>query len=123
MNIVLELCNGSLRDQLKNQHIYSEAELTSFLIQIVSAFLELEKNKIMHLDFKPENVLLADDDGKHYKICDFGCSQISEISNLSGYENNVFGTFNYLAPEVYLNYKGQKHRNSADIWSVGVTLY
>ena len=61
LNIVLELCSGSLRDQLKNKHVYSEAELTSFMIQIVSAFLELEKNKIMHLDFKPENVLLADD--------------------------------------------------------------
>jgi serine/threonine protein kinase len=123
LNIVLELCSGSLRNQLNKNHTYSEAELISFMTQIISAFLELENKKIMHLDLKPENILLADDDGKHYKICDFGCSQMSEISRLSGYETQVFGTFNYLAPEVYLNYKGSKHRNSADIWAFGITLY
>lgn len=77
----------------------------------------------MHLDFKPENILLLDKEGKYFKICDFGCAQISNLSKLSGYEKSAFGTFNYLAPEVFLNYQGKKRRSSADIWALGVTLY
>ena len=42
---------------------------------------------------------------------------------MSGYENNVFGTFNYLAPEIYLNERRKRHRSSSDIWSFGITLY
>lgn len=44
-------------------------------------------------------------------------------SRMSGYEKNAFGTFNYLAPEIHLNYKGEKRRSSADIWALGITLY
>ena len=123
LNVVLELCKGSLRGQLDNKQVYTEEELVSFIVQITSAFLELRDKKVMHLDFKPENVLIADKDGKHYKICDFGCSQIANISKISGYESNVFGTFNYLSPEVYLNYQGQKTSSCADIWAFGITLY
>ena len=53
LNVVLELCKGSLRKQLSSDHIFSEEELISFVTQIVAAFLELERKKIMHLDFKP----------------------------------------------------------------------
>ena len=123
LNVVLELCNGSLRKQIAEKHIFTEEELISFMTQMVSAFLELERKKIMHLDFKPENVLFADTKGRYYKICDFGCAQMSNISRMSGYEKNAFGTFNYLAPEVYLNYRGKKTRSSADIWAFGVTLF
>ena len=98
LNVVLELCKGSLRGKIAKDYVHSEEELISFTTQIVAAFLELESKKIMHLDFKPENVLIADNNGRYYKICDFGCAQMSNISRMSGYENNVFGTFNYLAP-------------------------
>lgn len=42
---------------------------------------------------------------------------------MSGYEANAFGTFNYLAPEMHFNLSGEKTRSSADMWSLGVTLY
>lgn len=42
---------------------------------------------------------------------------------MSGYEVTAFGTFNYLAPEMHLSFYGEKTRNSADIWSLGITLY
>lgn len=52
----------------------------------------------MHLDLKPENILISSSNEGYYKICDFGCSQIAIKSKLSKYENQIFGTFNYLAP-------------------------
>lgn len=42
---------------------------------------------------------------------------------MSGYDANAFGTFNYLAPDLHFNYQGKKSRSSADVWSLGVTLY
>lgn len=46
-----------------------------------------------------------------------------DLSKFSGYETNVFGTPNYISPEIPLNDKGLKQRCSADIWALGVTLY
>lgn len=77
----------------------------------------------MHLDLKPQNILIANKEGTYFKLCDFGCSQISNYSKMSGYEVTAFGTFNYLAPEMHVSYDGEKTRNSADVWSLGVTLY
>lgn len=96
--MVLELCPSSLRDQVADKYKYSEEELAQFLVQMCSAFLSLRENNLIHLDFKPENILMVDKSGKFFKICDFGCAQISMYSRMSGYEKNAFGTFNYLAP-------------------------
>ena len=68
-------------------------------MQITSAFLALSNQNVMHLDLKPENILIASAEGKYFKLCDFGCAQISNYSKMSGgYKTNAFGTFNYLAP-------------------------
>ena len=42
---------------------------------------------------------------------------------MTKYDNQLFGTFNYLAPENYLHYQGKLTNTSADIWSLGVILY
>ncbi len=44
-------------------------------------------------------------------------------SKLSKYNNPLFGTFNYLAPEAHINFSGRKTNSSADIWSFGIILY
>lgn len=86
-----------------------------------SAFLELDSKQMMHLDLKPENILIAGPG--YYKVCDFGCSQMATNSKFSRMDNQVFGTFNYLAPEMHLSYKGLKKRSSCDVWSLGIILY
>jgi len=45
------------------------------------------------------------------------------ISSMSvQFENFVFGTPQYIAPEVQLNYHNT-NKNSCDIWSFGIILY
>ena len=78
--------------------MYTKKELLMFIVQMVSAFLELSNKKIMHLDLKPENILVSKSSSSLYKICDFGCAQIAVQSKLTKYKNEAFGTFNYLAP-------------------------
>lgn len=95
----------------------------SFIVQMNSAFLELLDKKLMHLDLKPENILISKTNPNYYKICDFGCAQIAIKSKMTKYNDSTFGTFNYLAPENYLDYHGKLTNTSADIWSLGVILY
>lgn len=118
----MELCSGSLRKTIAPKK-YTRKELLSFIVQMNSAFLELLEKKLMHLDLKPENILISQQTPNCYKICDFGCAQIAIQSKLTKYDNQLFGTFNYLAPENYLNYHGKLTNTSADIWSLGVILY
>lgn len=123
LNMVMEMCHDSLRGQMLDHKAFSIRKLESFLVQITSAFLALSSHNVMHLDLKPENILVASEEGDYFKLCDFGCAQISNYSKMSGYEANAFGTFNYLAPEMHFNFGGEKTRSSADMWSLGVTLY
>lgn len=53
LNIVMELCKGSLRAQIEDRTVFDQDRLLTFIIQITAAFLELERCKIMHLDLKP----------------------------------------------------------------------
>lgn len=116
----MELAHSSLRSELRTKD-YTNKQIVSFIVQMVSAFMQLNSKKMMHLDLKPENILVVADG--NYKICDFGSSQIAQRSQISRYGTQAFGTFNYLAPENYLPFEGVRTNYSADIWSLGIILY
>lgn len=80
----------------------------------VSCGLEyIKAQNIIHLDIKPQNVLLSP--GNRAKICDFGLSVITTAgSKVSG-----GGTPDYIPPE-YIRYGKRGH--SADIWAFGITM-
>jgi aurora kinase len=76
----------------------------------------------MHLDVKPENILL----GFHseIKLTDFGYSVHSE----SGFRSTVCGTLDHLSPEVAvmllkLGKSQEFYTNAIDQWSLGVLTY
>ena len=53
----MQLCKGSLRDQLnKNKHFGPE-QVFDLIVQVTQAMLHLYDKFIMHLDLKPENIL------------------------------------------------------------------
>ena len=49
-----------------------------FFYQISKALSDLYKEKICHLDIKPENILLKAD--HQYIVCDLGCSRKLETN-------------------------------------------
>ena len=68
---------------------------------LLQALLYLEKNKIRHLDLKPANILIDNQD--RLKVCDFGCSiQFPDDSFTLPYTRGVQigGNKAHLAPEV-----------------------
>jgi calcium-dependent protein kinase len=88
--------------------------------QLVSALAFCESKRVLHLDIKPENVLLrSTPDGLIVKLADFGLSHYqgrrSQISSIVG------GTQMFTAPEVIS--WGQKLISSkVDVWATGVSL-
>jgi serine/threonine protein kinase len=56
----------------------------------------MHRQSILHLDLKPQNLLLADANGPT-KIADFGQSEILRGNSL---KSGIYGTLAYMAPEI-----------------------
>ncbi|GAB4818663.1 hypothetical protein N2152v2_005709 [Parachlorella kessleri] len=86
-------------------------------LQIAAGLSYLHQHRIVHLDLKPKNVLLARDGTA--KLADVGFSRVMKSGVLSNLGDRL-GTFDYCAPEVLL---GQAASEKADIYSFGVLLW
>lgn len=84
--------------------------------QISGACSVLKKNELVHGDIKPENIFVTQD-GKQYKLGDFGISASPEAF---GTQQKHQGTEGYIAPEVAR--KGSVDY-SCDQYSLGIVLY
>ena len=82
------------------------------------------KNKIIHYDLKPQNILFHN---HQIKISDFGVSKIIEdvSDNTCGVEltSPGIGTYYYLPPECFEIGKHITINSKVDIWSLGVICY
>ena len=87
--------------------------------KVLSAFSFAHKNKIVHRDVKPSNILLTKDDD--VKVLDFGIAKLIGDSqfNLTKTGTQV-GTVYYMSPE---QVKAQELDHRSDIYSLGVTFY
>uniref|UniRef100_A0A7C8YK90 non-specific serine/threonine protein kinase n=1 Tax=Opuntia streptacantha TaxID=393608 RepID=A0A7C8YK90_OPUST len=94
-----------------------EATARKYLRDIVSGLIYLHAHNIVHLDIKPQNLLVSRDG--NVKIADFSVSQAFEGDNDELRRSP--GTPVITAPEccLGLTYQGK----AADTWAVGITLY
>ncbi|KAA6384626.1 MAG: putative NEK protein kinase, partial [Streblomastix strix] len=134
--LVMELCSGGdLRGYIRNlQKMGSEISAQKcweFASSIVSAVYQLHVSGILHMDLKPENVLLTED--IKVKLADFGLSR--KLQQGKDYMTHHGGTKFYLPPELLqiqsvqtgaegrqLHQKRQQTK-AADIWAIGIMLY
>jgi len=121
--IVMELCDGDLRDIL-NKYKPKGLPLdviNKIFIQLNDALKAMIDIEFTHRDLKPENILIKylDKDKNNFdiKLTDFGLS-INEIYSTIN-EHSKGGTKNYMAPEI----EKFNYNNKCDLWSLGVILY
>jgi len=140
IQIVLEYCSGgelfrSIEERILEggQYHYDDTEAAVLMQQVFKALEDLHDRGIAHLDVKPENLLL-NQDGTEIKLCDFGIARLEEggytsdesSSSTSSFSSNrkaratSHGTNLYTAPELERDITAT---SSADIYSLGVTLY
>jgi len=109
----MELCASSLKDILASvEPNLSEKVVWQYISDIVQGVQHMHANRLVHLDIKPDNILVGYDSS--LKLTDFGISTImgSNIRTTEG--DNV-----YMAPELL----DEQLSPAADIFSVGITLY
>lgn len=110
-----ELLRGkTLKEVLDNRGKLSIDEAFDYMLQILAGSEEIHTHGILHNDFKPDNLYLISDGT--IKIVDFGAA--THISSKN--EKQIFGTVNYLAPEVITN---KKYSVQSDIYSLGIIFY
>ncbi|XP_072534814.1 serine/threonine-protein kinase 17A isoform X2 [Salminus brasiliensis] len=97
---------------------FKEEDVKRLLRQILEGIAFLHKNDVVHLDLKPQNILLTCNNPLgDIKIVDFGLSRM--VSNNQEIRE-IMGTPEYVAPEV-LNY--EPISTATDMWSIGVLAY
>ena len=120
--LVMEFINGqTLRNRLNEPF-----ELDQFLaiaIQCASALAAAHAQRIVHLDMKPENIMLTA--SQNVKVCDFGIARrlAEEGGDAEGESEPPWqfsGTPAYMAPEVL---ESNRFDVRADIFSLGVVFY
>eukprot|EP00062_Callorhinchus_milii_P023860 gi/632983154/ref/XP_007908507.1/ PREDICTED: striated muscle preferentially expressed protein kinase isoform X3 [Callorhinchus milii] len=116
--LLQELCSQEeLFDRLIRKPAVWEEEIRDYIKQILDGISYLHQCNILHLDIKPDNILLADAGSESLRICDFGNAQEVTLGT-SQYCN--FGTPEYISPEIADH---SPVSQVTDIWPVGVIAY
>ena len=114
--ITFELLSMNLYELIKKNKFqgFSLQLVRKFAHSILQCLDALYKNRIIHCDLKPENVLLKQQGRSGIKVIEFG-SSCYEHQRIYTYIQSRF----YRAPEVIL---GAKYGMPIDMWSLGCIL-
>ena len=113
--MVTEFAGKDLAEVLETKKKLKSDEVRQFASQILSALLYLNKNRVVHRDLKPQNILIKDG---VIKICDFGFAR--EMSTMTVCLHSMKGTPLYIAPEIL---REMPYDYKVDVWSLGIILF
>ena len=86
-------------------------------IQIASALEVAHKNKIVHRDIKPHNIIITEDGVA--KVTDFGIAKAVSNSTITAFGTTI-GSVHYFSPE---HARGGYTDSKSDLYSLGVVMY
>ena len=114
--IVMAFCDGETLSEKIAREPLPVAEATSYARQIAEGLKAVHRQKIVHRDVKPANVIVLPDG--LVKLLDFGVAKM--ISAPITKHSSLVGTVAYMSPE---QARGEEVDQRSDIWSLGVVLY
>src|SRR5262249_60014833 len=95
-------------------------EVADLGARIADALEDLHKQRVVHLDLKPSNIMIRDGSGDAV-LLDFGLSRHLDLPDLPAEEiGGPIGTGAYVSPEQVL---GVRNDPRSDLFSLGVLLY
>lgn len=130
----IDLCNGdmiSLMAQNEPQYYLTDKMCKYWFQQIASAVAYLHRNRVAHLDIKPENILYISE-GKYntfeelllnsiFKLSDFGFA-LSFNTDEPTVTTHKRGTRSTMAPEMYASGPEFVDCLPCDVYSLGISL-
>jgi serine/threonine protein kinase len=118
--MVMEFVEGeSLGRKLEREGKLPEAVAKRLIIQVAQGLYKAHKEKLIHRDVKPDNILITPDG--QAKLADLGLVKEVEADLNLTRTGRGLGTPNFMAPEQFRNAKNADER--CDIYSLGATLY
>jgi serine/threonine protein kinase len=119
VTMVLELMDrGSLQDVLMKQkhplpNVLPQPVIAAIAFQTLTGLCHLHKDRLLHRDVKPENILLHSNGS--VKLSDFGMASLGENS----LSTTFLGTTKFMAPE---RLRARPYSRPSDVWSLGLVL-
>ena len=116
--IVMEFIDGkTLKELIKENGKLTIEKTISYSIQIAEALQNAHKNRIIHRDIKPHNIMITKED--RVKVTDFGIARAVTSSTVTT-TSNVLGSVHYFSPE---QARGGYTDEKSDIYSLGIVIY
>lgn len=122
---VMEYLDGeSLRSWVKKNGAMSEEQMLSIMNPIIDAVQYLHQNRMTHLDIKPDNIMLSQDENGNIRpvLIDFGLSKHYNNDGSPTSTINTLGCSDGYAPiEQYAGIT--TFSPTADIYALGATMW
>jgi len=115
--IAMEFLRGrTLKELIAQEAPLDQMRALDITVQILRAAGFGHRRGVIHRDFKPQNVIIDDED--RVKVTDFGIARAgaSEITETG----SIMGTAQYLSPE---QAQGTAAEEPSDLYSIGVMLF
>lgn len=119
---VVQLCQNKSLDCVLSSDNFADFAASHdnrvrLAMETASGMAYLHGRDVLHLDLKPQNLLVTD--SMHIKVCDFGLAMAQPASR-THIEGFCSGTPLYMAPEVLKSGHASK---AADVYAYGLILY
>jgi serine/threonine protein kinase len=117
--IVMELIAGHSLKEILEEAPLPPAKVAALGAKIAIALHDLHRQKVIHLDLKPSNVIMRE--SGEAALIDFGLSRHDELPDLLAAEiAGPIGTGSHISPEQVL---GDRRDPRSDLFALGVILY